>query len=137
MKKNDKRIMELKTQIAEKKEKLSCIDRFKPITSCILPSRDGARSSVNIHTLTESKIIEIMVDINMRLLSAKDLGVDSDYKIAGFNTTDWIVDLKGRLAEVKRKEEEKKLKLMEDKLTQLLSEDKKTELEIEELADML
>ena len=78
-----------------------------------------------------------MVEINMYLLSAKDLGVESDYDISGFKATDWITDLKAKLDDIKKKEEEKKLKLMEDKLTQLLSEDKKTELEIEELANML
>ncbi|MFB0830237.1 hypothetical protein [Brevibacillus laterosporus] len=42
---------------------------------------------------------------------------------------DWIKDLKSKLDIVRRKEEEHKLKVMETKLHQLLSNEKKVELE--------
>lgn len=129
--------MELREKIQRKKDELGKVKKFQPITSCILPNQDGTRSSINIHTLNKSRCVDIMVDINMRLLSAKDLGVEDDFVMSGFKATDWIEDLKGKLTDINKKEEEKKLKLMEDKLTKLLSEEKQTSLQIEEIESLL
>ncbi|AIG26138.1 hypothetical protein BRLA_c018160 [Brevibacillus laterosporus LMG 15441] len=70
-----------------------------------------------------------MVKLNAYTISAKELGLLNDYIISGFNVMDWIKDLKSKLDIVRRKEEEHKLKVMETKLHQLLSNEKKVELE--------
>jgi len=132
--KNDKKIMELRDQIAEKKSKLGEIKKFIPKTSCVLNMNNN---NYNIHTLNKDKCIELMVNINIYLMSANDLEIEDDYILSGYKAEDWIYDLKEKLKDIKKKEEEKKLKLMENKLTKLLSEEKQTELEIEELAKLL
>ena len=68
-------------------------------------------------------------------MSAKDLNID--YVVSGFNIWEWIIDIKSKLEFVSRKEEENKLKVMESKLHQLLSNEKKVELEIDEIMKSL
>lgn len=130
---NDKKIMELKKQIEEKKNKISKSQRFTPITNCSIEV-DGVR--YNLQVLTKEQLITLMVKLNTYAMSAKDLGVD-DYSISGFTVLDWITDIKSKLDFVSRKEEENKLKVMESKLHQLLSNEKKVELEIEEIMKSL
>lgn len=96
---------------------------------------DGVRS--NIQTFNKEQIISILVKLNAYALSAKDLGILEEYIISGYNVMDWIADLKAKLEHVTRKEEIQKLKSMEAKLDRLLSDEKKVELEIDEIAKML
>ena len=134
--KNDERIIELKKQIEEKKKELGKQPRFSPVTTCLF-NRAGER--VNIHTLTSVKDINSMlVFFNIYVMSAKDLGIDcSEVRIDGFSVTDWIEDLKSKRAVVEYTEKKEQLTLLERKLDKLLSDDKKTELEIDAIADLL
>jgi len=131
---NDKKIMELKKQITEKKTKLEGINRFVPITNCSI-ELDGQR--YNLNTLQKEQLIPLMVRLNCYMLSAKDLGMLDDYKISGYKVGEWIIDIRTKLDILSRKDEEIKLKVMEAKLDKLLSDEKKTELELDEIADML
>jgi len=129
---NDQKIMELKKQIEVKKNKVGKSQKFSPITNCSIEV-DGERS--NIQVLTKEKLISLMVKLNSYSISAKDLEVE--YIISGYNVVDWIQDIKSKLDFVSRKEEENKLKFMESKLHELLSNEKKVELEIDEIASFL
>jgi len=126
---NDKKIMELKKQIEEKKNKVSKSQKFSPTTNCSIEV-DGIRH--NIQVLTKEQLIALMVKLNAYAMSAKDLEVE--YVVSGFNVSDWIQDIKSKLDYVSRKEEENKLRIMESKLDQLLSNEKKVELELDEIA---
>jgi hypothetical protein len=131
---NDQKILELKKQIAEKKKKIGKSQKFVPITNCSI-ELDGIRN--NIQVLGKEQIISLLVKLNALATSAKELGLLDEYKISGFNIMDWITDLKSKLDLISRKDEEQKLKMMEAKLDQLLSNEKKVELEIDEIASML
>ena len=69
-------------------------------------------------------------------MSAKDLNM-TDFEISGYSVTTWIKDIKSKLEVSGLKKEESDLKKMESKLDKLLSDDKKTELEIDEIAALL
>ena len=72
------------------------------------------------------------------ILSARDLGIDtSALMIFGYSLDDWITDIKNNLKIQKHKAEKKKLDALEKQLTQLLSDDKQTELQINALARLL
>lgn len=133
---NDSKILLLKQQIQDKKDKLKNMNRFNPITNCSL-ELDGQR--YNINTLQKEKIIELIVKLNSLYLSAKDLGNDilQDYFISGYKPIEWIKDLNERLVIINQRDEENKLKQMECKLDKLLSEDKKVELELNEIEQFL
>lgn len=131
---NDSKIMLLKAQIEEKKKKLESISKFIPITNCSIEF-EGER--YNIHTLQKEQLVTLMIKLNIHRLSGVDLGILDDYIISGYKVEEWIADIKAKLDVVSRKDEERKLKALENKLDQLLSEDKKVELEINEIESLL
>jgi hypothetical protein len=131
---NDIKIMELKKQIEVKKTKLAKSQKFSPITNCSFDF-EGAR--YNINTLQRHALIELLVRLNMVRMSVENLGLLEEYKMSGYLITEWIEDIKSKLDVVSRKLEEANLKIMEDKLNLLLSNEKKVELEISEIESLL
>jgi hypothetical protein len=131
---NDQRILELKKQIEVKKEKLGKSLRFSPVTNCSI-ELDGVRH--NIQVLTKEQLIMLMVKLNSYLMSAKVLDVSEDFVISGYHVCDWISDIQAKIDILSRKDEESKLKAMENKLLKLLSDGKKVELEINDIESML
>ena len=134
--KNDERILELKKQIETQRNELGKQPRFTPITTCLF-DREGCR--VNIHTLTSVKDINAMlVFFNTYVVSAKDLGIDcAEVELDGFSVLDWMADLQSKKAVVEYAKKKEQLTQLEKKLDKLLSDDKKTELEIDAIADLL
>lgn len=131
---NDQKILELKKQIEVKKEKLSKSQKFTPVTNCSIEI-DGVRH--NIQVLQKEQVLNLLIKLNAYVLSAKDLGVLDSFSVSGYHVQDWITDLKSKFEIMNRKEEEQKLKTMETKLDKLLSDDKKVELELDEIAELL
>lgn len=131
---NDHKILELKKQIEDKKKQVGKLQKFTPVTNCSIEI-DGLRHNINV--LSKEQILLLMVKLNSYAISANELGVLEDYNISGYNVIDWIADLKSKLSILGKKEEEAKLKAMESKLDQLLSDDKKVELELDEIANFL
>ena len=134
MNKNDDRILELKKQVEDKKKELTNKKtRFVPVTNCIL-EMDGM--TLNLNVLSENTLILLWIRLNAYRMSAADLGLDK-FEISGYDSEDWTTDVKARLEKKKKKREENNLKAMEAKLDKLLSEDKKTELELDSIAELL
>lgn len=134
MSKNDDRILELKKQIDIKKKML--IEkkvRFTPETNCVL-ELDGVKYNLNV--CADDALAMLMIKLNAYVMSAKDLNIPVP-KISGYSINMWINDIKSKLAVSTLKREENELKKMESKLDKLLSDDKKTELEIDEIAALL
>lgn len=133
MNKNDERILKLKKEIEKKKEEIEKKDvRFIPKTNCIL-TLDG--ESYNLHVCPIEKLNFLWVKLNMYLMSAKDLSLD--FSVSGFPVSDWINDIKNRLNILEVKSEKENLRKMEEKLDKLLSSDKRTELELDRIEDLL
>lgn len=134
MSKNDDRIIELKKQIEDKKKDLSEKKvRFIPETNCVL-NMDGM--TINLNVCSDDALMLLLIRLNSYFMSAVDLGM-SDFEISGYSVTVWIKDIKSKLEVSSLKKEEADLKKMESKLDKLLSDDKKTELEIDEIANLL
>lgn len=133
---NDNRILELKKQIDIKRTELGKQPRFIPLTTCLF-ERNGNR--INLHALTSVKQVnELLVFFNLYVMSAKDLELDaSEIELNGFPVTDWIMDLKSKKAIIEYTDKKEQLIKLEKKLDKLLSDDKKTELEIDAIADLL
>lgn len=134
MSKNDERILKLKEQIAEKKSAIGKAKRFAPTTSCSI-ELDGLR--YNLHAATREQLVFLACKLDALATSAKSLGLSGECVVSGFTVEDWLGDIKSRIAVLAQKDEEHKLQAMEAKLTKLLSNDKKTELELDEIASLL
>ena len=134
MSKNDDRILELKKQIETKKKAIAEKNtRFIPETNCVL-NMDGM--TINLNVCSDDALLLLLIRLNSYLMSAKDLNM-ADFEISGYRVTAWIKDIKSKLEVSGLKKEESELKKMESKLDKLLSDDKKTELEIDEIAALL
>lgn len=134
--KNDEKILELKQLIEQAKKKYSEQKRFNPETCCIF-ELDGKR--VNLNTIgVIDRLNELLIYFNTFRLSAIDLGLDVGlYKINGFGVDQWMDDIKNRIEYIDYKEHLKLLEQKEKLLDELLSEDKKTELELLNIERML
>lgn len=134
MSKNDDRILELKKQIKAKKKSISERKvRFISETNCVL-NMDGMTNNLNV--CSDDALLLLLIRLNSYLMSAKNLNM-ADFEISGYSVTAWIKDIKSKLEVSGLKKEESDLKKMESKLDKLLSDDKKTELEIDEIAALL
>lgn len=132
--KNDDRIMQLKEQIEKKRKELAASNtsRFIPITNCLLVID---KTTYNLH-VDSSELL--LIKLNSMRLSAKDLGIDtSKLMISGYSLDNWITDVKNNLSIQNYRTEKKKLDFLEKQLTALLSDDKQTELQIDQLAALL
>ena len=133
-KENDQTILNLKKKIEEKKSKMEKLSSFAPITNCML-LMDGTMN--NLHALKKEDLIHIAAKLSVYHSAAESMDLVKDYNIAGYNIVDWLSDVRNKMLILDRKMEESALKNMEDKLTMLLSNEKKVELELGEIEKLL
>jgi len=132
--KNDLKILELKKQIEAKKVDLESRKvRFTPKTNCVL---DFDGNKFNLNVLDSNTLTFLALKLNLYTMSANVLKMQLP-TFSGYSIDLWIGDIKSKLEAIKTKQEDSELKIMESKLDKLLSEDKKTELEIDEIASLL
>lgn len=129
---NDDRIMKLKEQIKTKTEKIKNNKKFSPITNC---SMEFYGNRYNINVLNKEQLIDLLVKTTALQNAAEYLKIE--YNFSGYLVQDWITDIKAKYDFLCVKEEEKNLKEMEDKLTKLLSIEKKNELQLDEFEKLL
>lgn len=130
--KNDERVLQLKQVIDKKKSELKGSKKFVPLTNCVL-DLEGQKYNLNILQLDDLQLL--LVRLNMYLMSAKDLGINLE--ISGYNIAEWITDIRCKIEIFEYKKKEAELKTLEAKLDKMLSNEKKTELELDEIAALL
>lgn len=130
--KNDERVLQLKKIIDEKKSELKAIKRFAPVTNCVL---DLDNQKYNLNVLQPNDLKLLLVKLNMYLMSANDL--DISLELSGYNVAEWMADIKSKIEIFEHKTKEAELKALESKLDKMLSDEKKTELELDEIAALL
>ena len=131
MSKNDERVLQLKKLIETKKAELF-IQKFVPITNCVLDMED---KKYNLNVLQEKELEFLMVKLNAYAMSADNLKID--LVISGYGVNEWLADISGKLAVITDKKKRDELKALEAKLDKMLSDEKKTELELDEIAALL
>ena len=129
--KNDERVLQLKKLIEAKKSELST-QRFVPMTNCVLDMED---KKYNLNVLQEKELEFLMVKLNAYAMSADNLKID--LVISGYGVNEWLADISGKLAIITDKKKRDELKALEAKLDKMLSDEKKTELELDEIAALL
>lgn len=132
MSKNDERVLQLKEIIDKKKLGLKGAKKFTPLTNCIL-DLEGQKYNLNVLRLNDLQLL--LVRLNMYLMSAKDLKINLE--ISGYNIAEWITDIKCKIEIFEYKKKEAELKTLEVKLDKMLSDEKKAELELDEIAALL
>ena len=134
MSKNDDRIIALKKIVDEKKRELSGKSaRFSPKTNCVLVL-DGVTTNLNV--CNENELQLLWIKLYAYVMAAEKIKLDVP-KISGYDIQDWIDDIRNKLDVFAYRAESEELKKMENKLNKLLSDDKKTELELDDIEAML
>ena len=131
MSKNDERVLQLKKLIEEKRSELST-ERFVPMTNLVLDMDD---KKYNLNVLQENELRFLMIKLNAYAMSADDL--KEELVISGYDVNAWLADICGKLAIMTDKKKRDELKALEAKLDKMLSDEKKTELELDEIAALL
>jgi superfamily I DNA/RNA helicase len=90
----------------------------------------------NLNTLNEEELKSLLVYLSLFKKESDELQL-WELQLHWFNLSDYISDIKSKLDEIKYKYKIKQLKEMEDKLEKLLSDDKRKELELDSLNDLL
>jgi len=139
MNKNDERIEALLAKVAAKKKEMGTKKRPAWKTNCSYKSSGGM---LNIQVLDEDGVVELAKDIIAESVdynyARSKLGLDpKPYIFSGFDAEDWLEDLKFRIYQINYAKQEKELASLEKKLKGLLSQDKKTEKEIDDLEGLL
>ena len=129
--KNDERVLQLKKLIEEKRSELST-ERFVPMTNLVLDMDD---KKYNLNVLQENELRFLMIKLNAYAMSADDL--KEELVISGYDVNAWLADICGKLAIMTDKKKRDELKALEAKLDKMLSDEKKTELELDEIAALL
>lgn len=137
-KENDEKIMKLREVVAKKKKELKKYKKFSPVTTCRLEF-DG--QNYNLHTLTLSSASYLLVKLSLikdKQDQLKEKGIISvNITFSGYVIEDWIEDVTAIISDLEFRNKKQELRAIESKLEDLLSEDKKTELETNKLEDML
>ena len=132
--KNDERILILKAQIEKKKNEInSKKKKIVPRTNLILEWRKERK---NLNVLSLEELVFLGWELSSLNEYVKKLGL-KEFLISGYDINDWIFDIDQKRDLISIKKEEAELNESEKKLNKLLSEDKKTELELDSIASLL
>ena len=133
--KNDEMILQLKKKVEEQKAELAKLPRtLHPETSTVL-RQDVDNLNLRVMSVWQLKLLK--VKLHTYEMAAFDLDMDLDeFTISGFTIDKWLHDIDMQISVLTRAEKEKKLKETEATLNRMLSDDKRTELELQELAKM-
>lgn len=134
--KNDNTILLLKEKARKKRAELGAEPKFAPVTTCVFTLYG---EKVNIHTLDMSKTLFYLTQFKSMIEAAKDIPEASpqDIIIDGFDITEWYNDLLSKLSTLQYMKKLRDITALEQKLDKLLSEDKKVELELDDIAKLL
>lgn len=132
--KQDKVILNLKKEIEIKKENLGKTNKFVPITNCNLFLENNR---INIHTLTKESILLYIAKLKALELALKQVLPDEVLMIDGYSVKDWIEDLVSKYNILNVNNEKERLRMLENKLNELLSNETKIDLELEKLKNQI
>lgn len=134
--KNDEMILQLKKKVEEQKAELAKLPRTLQSETSTVFRTDAENLNLRVMSVEQLKLLK--VKLHAYVMSAIDLEIGIDEVIvSGFSIDKWMHDIDMQISVLTRVEKEKKLKETEATLNRLLSDDKRTELELQELAKML
>lgn len=128
----DDKVLELKKLVDKKRADVKSVKTFQPITTCML-TLDGVNYNLHACTLDQLKYLYL----KLHLLYGAMLECDCSPDICGFSIVDWKSDVQSKIAILLKKNKEKELRDLEKKLDSLLSNEKKTEIELDQIEKLL
>lgn len=133
---NDDKILALKEKIETLKKEAGAKERFNPITTCVL---ELFGNKINLHTINDLRDLDrVLIELNMYKQSAESLSISPEkVVISGFDIIKWMDDVRSKRNIILYNKRMAEIESCESNLNKLLSDEKKTELEIESIAQLL
>lgn len=140
MSKNDGVIKELLEKVENQKKELGIRPKVALITNGIF-RRDGS-NFFNINTVTDYALLAgalgfLSCQEDYFDRACKRLGVKAEFKWDGYKTVEWEEDFQTRIKTIEWDKRKKTLEATQDKLKTLVSEEAKTEMELEDIKKIL
>ena len=133
--KNDEMILQLKKKVEEQKAELTKLPRTLQSETSTVFRTDAENLNLRVMSVEQLKLLK--VKLHAYAMAAIDLEIGiNEVVISGFSIDKWMHDIDMQISVLTRAEKEKKLKETEAALNRMLSDDKRTELELQELAKM-
>ena len=139
-KKNDVLVSQLLKKVEEKKAQIQRIKNPSFKTNLSLPV-DGTTTRINLNVASPELLFRILVDLETRI--EKSQGVAEKYDLVfdnswhGFTLEDWSDDVILKIRQNQSQRQVNELREVEKKLNSLMSEDKRTNIELEKLSELL
>ena len=128
----DDKVLELKKLVDKKRADVKSVKSFQPITTCML-TLDGV--NYNLHACTLDQLQYLYLKLHLLYDAMLECNCNPD--ICGFGIADWKSDVQAKIAILLKKNKEKELRDLEKKLDSLLSNEKKTEIELDQIEKIL
>ena len=134
--KNDEMILQLKKKVGEQKAELAKLPRTLQSETSTVFRQDTENLNLRVMSVEQLKLLKVKLHTYVMAAADLEIGID-EFTISGFSIDKWMHDIDMQISVLTRAEKEKKLKETEAALNRMLSDDKRTELELQELAKML
>ena len=139
-KKNDNLVVELLKKVEEKKAQIKKIKHPDFKTNLSLPI-DGTNTRVNLNVANLELLFRILVDLETRVEMSESVSKKYDVVFEnawhGYTLEDWRDDVVMKIRQKQAQRQVDELKVVESKLNSLMSEDKRTNMELEKLSTLL
>jgi len=139
-KKNDVLVGQLLKKVEEKKAQIKKIKNPSFKTNLSLPI-DGTTTRINLNVEHPILLFRILVDLETRI--EKSQGIAEKWDIVfdnswhGYTLEDWRDDVVLKIKQSQAQRQVTELRTIEKKLEGLMSEDKRTNIELEKLSELL
>lgn len=134
--KNDEMILQLKKKVEEQKAELAKLPRTLQSETSTVFRTDAENLNLRVMSVEQLKLLKVKLHTYEMAATDLKIGID-EVIISGFSIDKWMHDIDMQISVLTRAEKEKNLKETENTLNKLLSDDKRTELELEALAKSL
>lgn len=134
----DKQIEELQAIVLQQKEEIAKTEKLSWITNCSFSYDKNSANRLNLQVIND---IEELISILSFLISKeKDhkaatdiLELEHPFKWMGYSLKDWQTDIKSRVHKIKISDKKKKLEVLQTKLNNLVSEERREEIELDNI----
>lgn len=138
--KNDSAIKELMAKVDEQKNGLGKREKVAWQTNGIF-KRD-ASNYFNLNTVTDFTLLAnalgflMAQDVSFKM-ACRALGIKAEFKWDGYTVSEWEEDFKNRIKAVEWDNRKKQLDETKKRLSQLVSEEARTEMELDDIKKLL
>lgn len=137
---NDIVIKELLDKVADQKANLGTREKVAWNTNGVFKYRGG--DFFNLNTVTDPSVLAnalavLIVQEDSFKEACKRLGIKADFKWDNYSVKDWQDDFMTRMRVIEWDKKKKTLDATQDKLKTLVSEEAKTEMELEDIKKLL